>query len=110
MSEDNKHRKLSLQEVLSGNIFTREFIRKQYKLLILIAVLLFVYIYNGFSCESQERKIVRLQEDVKNARYEMLDLSAEYTQLTRPSNVAEQLRENGSRVKESTTPSIMIDN
>lgn len=95
---------------MSGNIFTREFFRKQYKLLILIAALLFIYIYNGFQCESQERRIRRLQAEIKDARYEMLDLSAEYTRLTRPSNIAEQLQKNGSPIKESTIPPILVDN
>ncbi len=101
-------KRLSLQEVLSGNIFTRDFFKRQYKLLILIAVLLFVYIYNGFQCESQERRIQRLQTEIKDARYEMLDLSAEYTKLTRPSHIAEQLATSGSNIKESTTPPIMV--
>ena len=108
MSEESKHKRVSLQEILSGNIFTRDFFKKQYKLLILIGVLLFVYIYNGFQCESQERRIKRMQQEMKDARYEMLDLSAEYTRMTRPSTIAEQLRLQGSSIKESTTPPKMV--
>ncbi|MBQ9705662.1 MAG: hypothetical protein IJV55_05710 [Paludibacteraceae bacterium] len=99
---------VSLQEVLSGNIFRRGFFRRQYKLIALVALLLFVYIYNGFQCDSQQRRILQLQQQITEARYELLDISAEYTTKTRPSNIAGQLSRHNSKITESTTPPVMI--
>ena len=104
----DKKPNISLQEILSGNIFTREFFRKQYKLLLLIAALLFVYMYNGFQCQRQDRQIQSLEQQIKDARYELLDLSAEYTEITRPSTLNRTLQEQNSKVKESTTPPILV--
>lgn len=105
MKNDNN---ISLKEILSGSIFTREFFRKQYKLLALIALLTFIYIYNGFLSQSQQRRIKMLNEEIKEARYEMLELSSEYTQMTRPSAINIQLHEKGSRVHESVTPPTLV--
>ena len=107
MSEKQKNR-ISLKEILSGSIFTRDFFRQQYKLLALIAALTFVYIYSGFQSQSQQRKIKVLNEEIKEARYEMLELSSKYTQMTRPSAINQQLQEKGSKVHESVTPPILV--
>lgn len=104
----NKDGRVSLKEILSGSIFTNDFFRKQYKLLALIAFLIFVYIYNGFRSQGQQRQIKLLNEEIKEARYEMLELSSRYTQMTRPSAINRQLKEKGSGVQESTTPPTLI--
>lgn len=100
--------KISLKEILSGSIFTRGFFRKQYKLLALIALLTFIYIYNGFLSQGQQRRIKVLNEEIKEAQYEMLELSSRYTQMTRPSAINQQLKEKGSKVHESVTPPTLV--
>ncbi len=107
MNKEKRHR-LSLKEILSGSFFTREFFRRQYKLLALIAFLIFVYIYNGFLWQGQQRQIRVLSEEIKEARYEMLELSSKYTQMTRPSAINQQLKEKGSNIHESVTPPTLI--
>lgn len=103
----NKKR-INIQEILSGNIFTHDFFRKQYKLFLLIAALLFIYIYNGFECQKQARQMARLEQQIKDAHYELLDLSAEYTEMTRPSTLNRLLKERNSQVRESTIPPTLI--
>ena len=107
MNTEKKDRNI-LKDILSGGIFTRGFVRKQYKLFALIAFLVFVYIYNGFLSQGQQRKIKVLNEEIKAARYEMLELSSKYTQMTRPSEINRQLKEKGSKVTESVTPPTRI--
>ncbi|MGM9831996.1 MAG: FtsL-like putative cell division protein [Paludibacteraceae bacterium] len=98
----------ALQEVLSGNLFTREFFKRQYKLLMLIVVLLFISINNGYKGNAQRQKIRKLQETITEKRYEVLDLSATYTELTRASSISRKLQETNSKVRESTEPPIRI--
>ncbi len=101
-------RRIHIKEILSGSIFATDFFRKQYKLLALIAALTFVYIYSGFQSQSQQRRIKVLNEEIKEARYEMLELSSEYTQMTRPSAISRRLKEQNSPVHESVTPPTLI--
>lgn len=98
----------SLKEVLSGNIFTKEFFRKQLPWLLLVVFFVFVYINNGFRAQAQQQRINALQRDIKEARYLMLDLSSEYTTLTRRSAISSQLQRNNSNVRESVHPAIRI--
>lgn len=97
-----------LQDLLTGNIFTKDFFKRQWLLLLLIALLCFITIGNGFKTNNQKRQIKALQTQVKEARYELLDVSATYTQKTQPSVIATQLQNNGSQVKESSHPAILI--
>lgn len=102
------HNRINIKEILSGGIYIRGFFRKQYKLLALIAILTFIYIYNGFLSQSQQRQIKVLKEEITEARYEMLEISSQYTQMTRPSAISRQLKQQGSNIEEATTPPTLI--
>lgn len=98
-----------LQDFLSGNFTTKEFLKRQYPFILLVVGLLFFYVYLGHRSQAQQREIKHLKKEIKEARYEMLDLSAEYTQRTLPSNLQQELKANESNVKESVTPPIIIE-
>ena len=100
--------KQTLQDILSGNILEKEFFRRQYRLVALVVVLIFISIYSGFQGEKNEQKIQVLQKQIKEARYELLDISAQYTEMTRPSTLNQRLKEENSRVKESVTPPTLV--
>ncbi len=108
MKQKKKHR-FQLKDVLSGDIFTKDFFRNQYRLLILIAVLFVLYINNGFRGQGQVNEINRLQNKIVEAKTILSALSQEYTLQTRPSYLNEQLQKSGSKIKESTTPVIVIE-
>lgn len=99
---------VNLKDVLSGNILTKDFFLRQLPLILLIVFFTFVYINNGFRAQNQQRTINTLQRAIKEARYEMLDLSSEYTDMTKRSTISEQLRQNNSKVHESLYPAILI--
>lgn len=104
-----KWKNFKIQEILSGDFLKKEFFFRQRYLAILLLALFFVYIYNGFQSDSQRNHITRLQKEITEARYELLDISAEYTQLTRPSAIAERLQQQNSNIKQSNRPPIIID-
>lgn len=97
-----------IRDILSGNIFTKEAVRKQWALIALIVFFTFVYINNGFKATGQQAEIRKLQKEIKEARFTMLDLSADYAKISKPSAIAEQLKEDGSMVTESQRPAILI--
>ncbi len=109
MAKNKPSKKTTFKDVLSGNIFTKDFFKKQYKLLLFIAGLLFVYIAFGFRGQEQQREIQRLQNEISVTNSILTDLSHEYTTLTRPSYLNEQLKKSGSKVRESETPVIKIE-
>ncbi len=107
--KEEKKRRFKLKDVLSGDIFTKDFFRKQYSLLILIAVLFVLYINNGFRGQRQVNEIARLQNQIVEAKTILSSLSQEYTLQTRPSYLNEQLQKSGSKIQESVTPVIVIE-
>lgn len=85
-----------------------EKLRKQYKLIALIAALFFLYILLGFQSVRQQHRLTDTQKEMLDAKYKYLTISAELVNETRPSQVAATLSEQGSRVRESNTPPIKI--
>ena len=49
--------KYSLQDFLSGNVLNQEWFRRQYKLIAMISVLIFLYIYCGYQSQRQQKQL-----------------------------------------------------
>ena len=97
------------QEILSGDIFTRENVRKQYGLIALILFLAAVYINCGYQAQRQQKQIAELSKELESAYFEYLTISAKLVEQTRQSVVSAHLKDNGSRVQVSTSPAIQVD-
>ena len=96
--------KITLQEILNGQIFTRETIKKQYKLFALAALLLIIYIYAGYYAQTQFSRMTQTQKQLKEAEYELQTLQSKLTDLTKQSSLADELKKRDSKVKESIYP------
>lgn len=99
----------SVRDILNGNILTKRFIQKQYGLLLLIAVLAFLYVDNRYYCETQLAKEIELKKKIQDVKYESLTISAELMQLSRQSNVLKMINERGVNLIRTTTPPIVIE-
>ena len=109
-SEDFSDIKSSnVRDILNGNILTKKFIQKQYGLLIMLAVLAFVYVDNRYYCETQMAKENQLKKELKDLKYESLTISAELMQISRRSNVLGLVNERGLGLIETTSTPIKID-
>ncbi len=102
-------KKITLQEVLNGSIFTRRWVRQQYGVIALVVGLIFLYVYFGFESERQYKRLNDLQDELQDAHYELITIESELTSLTRQSAVADQLRERGSQLKENRKPAVLIE-
>ena len=108
-SEDFSDIKSStFRDILNGNILTKNFLRKQYGLLIMIAALTFLYVDNRFYCETQLAKEIELKKKIQDVKYESLTISAELMQLSRESNVLNLVNASGMNLQQTVTPPIVI--
>jgi hypothetical protein len=98
----------NFRDLLSGNILTAPFFRKQLMLFILLCGIAVFYIDNRFTCEQQIATINRLEEQLTNAKYEALTTSSTLTQLSRQSQVAAMIKAKGMDLHESTQPEIIV--
>ena len=99
----------SVRDILNGEILTKKFFQKQYGLLIMIAVLTFLYVDNRYYCETQLAKEIELKRKIQDAKYESLTISAELMEISRQSNVMREVNVNGLGLIENTTPPIVIE-
>jgi hypothetical protein len=109
-SEDFSDIKSStLRDVLNGNILTKRFIQKQYGLVIMIAVIAFMYVDNRYYCETQLAKEIQLKRKIQDLKYESLTISAELMTISRQSNVLKMINERGVNLIQTATPPIVIE-
>lgn len=99
----------SFRDFLNGNILTKKVIQKQYGLIIMIAVLAFLYVDNRYYCETQLAKEIELKKKIQDLKYESLTISAELMQQSRQSNVLDMINERGVKLIRTSTPPIVIE-
>jgi len=81
--------------VITGEIFSEDFILKNFKLIFLITALTLVFITNRFACNKKMTSIEKLRTELKDIRYENLMLQTEVTTRSRQSQIEQKLREKG---------------
>lgn len=97
------------RDVINGNIFTKKFFQKQYGLLIMLAILAFMYVDNRYYCETQLVREIELKKKIRDVKYESLTISAELMQISRQSNIQKMIQERNIPLIESNTPPIVIE-
>jgi cell division protein FtsL len=102
MSAAKKKNSFSLVRVIGGDILTEEFVSKQYKLLVLIVILIVLFISNGYSCMKKLTEIEELKGQLKDVKYENLILTAEWNAHSRQSQIEELLQEKGIELSTGT--------
>ena len=95
--------------VLNGNILSKKFIKKQYGLFLMIAVLAFIYVDNRYYCEKQISKEVKLKKELQDVKFESLTISAELTKLSRRTYVLDYIASKGLNLKESPYAPVVIE-
>ena len=99
----------SFRDFLNGNILNKNFVRRQFVLMILIAVLAFFYIDNRYYCEKQISEEVNLKQELQDIKFESLTISAQLTTLGRRTYVLNYINEKGLELKESSIAPVIIE-
>lgn len=101
-------RRSSVKDFVDGSIFTKQFIRRQYKLLLLLVVFSVFYIDNRYASERQQLYGLDLEKKIQDAKYLSLTISAELMEITRQSNVLKMVEEAGLGLKQPLDPPIVL--
>lgn len=101
-------KKYSVKDILSGNVLGQDWFRQQYRLILLISGLVFLYIYFGYQSQRQMRMLSDLQKELQDVQMTQLTVNAELMNKSRQSSIAKMLQEKGSKLKESNTPAIRV--
>lgn len=98
----------SIGEVLSGNIFNKSEVKRQYPYVFFVALLMLLYIANGFNIQKLHRQNDRLAKEVKELRAKSLTIASIRMSATRQSAIIEELNARGIPLEESLTPSKVV--
>ncbi len=99
-----KEKRLSLLYVLGGGILKEDFIVKHTKMIVFVVVLFFFFIGNRYTCMQKLREIDRLQQQLRDIRFEALSISSELTGNSRQSQIELLIEEQGIELETAKTP------
>jgi hypothetical protein len=92
----------SFRNILGGAFLTDEKTTRNLPYLLFLAVLAILYIGNSYYAEKNIRKIEKKQKELRELRYEYVNIKSQLLQKSRASKVATSLSKKG--IKESTVP------
>jgi hypothetical protein len=110
MTTDNptKKKHFSWRSLIGGDILVTDFLRRQFKLLGLIMLLILFYIHNRYICQQQIIEIDRLQQELVDIKYDALTRSSELMERSRQSHIEEYIKKNKSDLQIPTEPPYLI--
>lgn len=83
---------ITLSQILGGDFFMAQILRRQIWLIILITAFAMVYIASRYSCQKSQLEIDKLNTQLKDAKYKALSSSSQLTEKSRESNVLNMLK------------------
>lgn len=95
--------------VLSGSILTEDIIMKNIRFLFVVFVIVVLYISNRYSCISKMAEIQSLQKELKDVKYESLNISTELIGISRESQVQALVEKNGLNLEIPKDPIYRIE-
>jgi hypothetical protein len=108
-SNGSKEVDLSLKQILSGNVLTREAIKKHIWYVLFLVLLSIVYINNKYKTESLLISIVKLQNEVKEVRDRSVSYAADLMSISRESEVIKIVDEKKMNLQELKLPPEKIE-
>jgi cell division protein FtsL len=99
----------NIMQLLSGNILTREVIKKHLWYFLFLVALSVVYINNKYQTEGLLINIIRLQNEVKENRDRSVSYAAELMSLSRESEVIKIVNEKNLNLQELKMPPEKIE-
>lgn len=99
-----KENRFSFLYILGGGILKEDFIVRHTKMIVLVVVLIFIFIGNRYVCMQRLREIDRLQQQLRDVRFEALSISSELTGNSRQSQIELLIEEQGIELEAAKNP------
>ena len=115
MMEDNVNRNSKgrarsfVRNFMSGNILRHPQVRSRLPYALFIALLMLLYIMNGYHIQKLHRRHSSLGEEVRELRVRSLSFTGRLMESTRQSEILKELERRGIDLHESVTPPVIIE-
>ena len=101
-------RKLSMWYIFGGGILKEDFVLRHTRMIVLLVVLAFFFIGNRYTCMQKLREIDRLNQRLRDVRFEALSISSELTGHSRQSQIEALVEEQGIDLEVAKNPSYVL--
>jgi cell division protein FtsL len=99
-----KENRFSIIYILGGGLLKEDFIVRYTRMIVLVVILLFFFIGNRYTCMQKLREIDRLQQQLRDVRFEALSISSELTGNSRQSQIELLIEEQGIELEVAKNP------
>ena len=104
MKTRKKENRLSFWYILGGGVLKEDFILRHTRMIVLLVVLAFFFIGNRYTCMQKLREIDRLQQQLRDVKFEALSLSYELPSNSRHYQKKFMIEEQGIDLEGAKTP------
>ena len=102
--EKKKENRFSFLYILGGGILFFFNHKTPSEMIVLVVVLIFIFIGNRYVCMQRLREIDRLQQQLRDVRFEALSISSELTGNSRQSQIELLIEEQGIELEAAKNP------
>ena len=103
-NQEKKKKHFSFLYVLGGGFLKEDFFTRHTRMIVLVVILIFFFIGNRYTCLQKLREIDRLQQELRDVRFEALSISSELTGNSRQSQIEMLIEEQGIDLEGAKTP------
>ena len=105
---DKKNKKSKLKAWLDGDMLLSPFLQRNTGMILLVFVLSIAYVSNRYGFQREQVEIKKLRDQLEDVRYKSLARTSELMEKSRESNIQKFIVEQGSELKVSTLPPVVI--
>lgn len=99
-----KGKRFSAWYILGGGVLKEDFVVKHTRMILLVVCMIFFFIGNRYTCDQKLKEIDRLQQVLRDVRFEALSISSELTGHSRQSQIELLIEEQGIDLEGAKTP------
>ena len=104
---DNIHK--SFVHVFGGSVLTEDFFLRNMRFILVLVVVVILFISHRYSMLQGMSDIERLQQELKDVKYEALTISSSLTEASRQGEIERRVEEAGLDLKVTNEPVYYID-
>ncbi len=99
----------SFVHVFGGSVLTEDFFLRNMRFILLLVVVVILFISHRYTMLQGMSDVERLQQELKDVKYEALTISSSLTEASRQGEIEKRVEEAGLDLKVSNEPVYYID-
>ncbi len=100
--------KESISDIFTGNLFTKEIIKKQIPLMLLLVFFIICHIGLRYACEKKIIEIENADKRLTDVKYDALTRSSALLEMHKQSRIIDIVEETDASLKPSKKPAVII--